>query len=246
MKSLARLLAALLTLACLALPVCSPARADTPAPVPAPVSLSTGWLLQDAAKVPAGGAALSQTSFRPSTWYKAVVPGTVLTSLVADGVYPEPLYGENNRPDKIPDSLCRATYWYRTAFTVPRAYAGRRVWLHFDGINYEAEVWVNGHHVGTVKGAFARGLFDVTPYAVPGRPSVLAVQIRPQPHPGHPVEQTIAAGVGPNGGETARDGPTFLCSMGWDWIPGVRDRNLGSGSPCPSLRPGRSRSRTPT
>ena len=53
------------------------------------------------------------------------------------------------------------------------------------------------------------------------------MQILPQPHPGHPVEQTIAKGVGPNGGETARDGPTFLCSIGWDWIPGIRDRNLG-------------------
>ena len=61
------------------------------------------------------------------------MPGTVLTSLVNNGVYPEPLYGENNRPDKIPDSLSRTPYWYRTVFKVPKAYAGRHVWLNFDG-----------------------------------------------------------------------------------------------------------------
>ena len=80
---------------------------------------------------------------------------------------------------------------------------------------------------GRVKGAFARGLFDVTPYVAPGQTSALAVQILPPPHPGIPEEQTIAAGVGKNGGETARDGPTFLCTIGWDWIPGIRDRDMG-------------------
>lgn len=215
--------------ALLVLLVCLPfhrmACADTPVPVP--VSLDASWQLQDVVKVPQTGEALSRIGYQPAHWYKATVPGTVLTSLVNDGVYPEPLYGENNRPDKIPDSLCRASYWYRTQFIVPRAYADKRVWLHFDGINYGAEVWVNGHDVGAIKGAFARGLFDVTPYVAMGQGNALAVEITPQPHPGVPIEQTIANGVGPNGGETARDGPTFLCSIGWDWIPGIRDRNMG-------------------
>ena len=70
-------------------------------------SISAGWQLQDAAKVPETGREISQTGYSPSGWCKATVPGTVLTSLVNDGVYPEPLYGENNRPDKIPESLCR-------------------------------------------------------------------------------------------------------------------------------------------
>lgn len=194
---------------------------------PVPVTLTTGWQLQDAAKVPAQGSLISQINYRPLGWHKATVPGTVLTSLVNDGVYPEPLYGENNRPDKIPESLCRTSYWYRTQFAVPRSYNGRHVWLNFHGINYQAEVWVNGHEVGGIKGAFARGIFDITPCVTPGKSSALAVSIQPQPHPGTPHEQTQAAGVGPNGGVTALDGPTFLCSMGWDWIPGIRDRNTG-------------------
>ena len=133
------------------------------APLPAPISLNVGWQLQDEAKVDASGPAVSRPTYQPRGWYKAIVPGTVLTSLVADGVYPEPLYGENNRPDKIPESLCRTAYWYRRVLTIPASYAGKHVWLRFDGVNYAAEVWVNGHEAGTVKGAFARGLFDVTP-----------------------------------------------------------------------------------
>src|SRR5580692_10258238 len=110
--------------------------------LPLPVTIDAGWQLQDAAKVPEGGAAIAGEHYKPKGWYAATVPGTVLTSLVNDGVYPEPLYGENNRPDKIPDSLSRAAYWYRTVFEVPKAYAARHVWLNFDGINYSAQVWV--------------------------------------------------------------------------------------------------------
>ena len=71
------------------------------------MTIDTGWQLQDAAKVPEGGGAIATAKYKPQGWYAATVPGTVLTSLVNDGVYPEPLYGENNRPDKIPDSLSR-------------------------------------------------------------------------------------------------------------------------------------------
>lgn len=106
----------------------------------AAVALDSGWQLLDSAEVAATGAAISRVGYKPTGWHKATVPGTVLTSLVNDGVYPEPLYGENNRPDKIPDSLCRTDYWYRTEFTLSKDYAGRRVQLNFDGINYAAEV----------------------------------------------------------------------------------------------------------
>ncbi len=195
--------------------------------VPAPVTLSSGWQLQDIAKVPVTGAVVSSAAYAPAGWFKATVPGTVLTSLVNDGVYPEPLYGENNRPDKIPESLCRTSYWYRTQFTVPAGYSSRRVWLNFEGINYTAEVWVNGHRLGDIRGAFARGLFDVTSFVQPGTTAVVAVLIQPPPHPADPEEQTQAAGTGGNGGILSQDGPTFISTQGWDWIPGIRDRDMG-------------------
>ncbi len=194
---------------------------------PAPTTLSAGWQLQYAEKVTGAGGAVSTPAFSTSGWYAAAVPGTVLTSLVNAGVYPEPLYGENDRAEKIPESLARSSYWYRTVFTVPAEYRGRHTFLNFEGINYSAEIWVNGTQVGTMRGAFKRGIFDVTALVKPGSSAVVAVLITPQPHPGNPIEHNIRNGVGTNGGITAIDGPTFLSTIGWDWIPGIRDRDSG-------------------
>ncbi|HVU34007.1 MAG TPA: glycoside hydrolase family 2 TIM barrel-domain containing protein [Opitutaceae bacterium] len=218
-------LCAAAAVACAALAVSG--RAAEPAAVPPAVDVLGGWSLQDIARVAQPGEMVSRLGFSERGWYRATVPGTVLTTLVNDGVYPEPLYGENNRPDRIPESLCRTSYWYRTEVTVPADFAGRRVWLNFDGINYTAQVWVNGRRVGDVRGAFVRGVFDITSLVQPGAVAAIAVLIQPPPHPGHPVEQTIAAGTGPNGGKFSKDGPTFICTQGWDWIPGIRDRDMG-------------------
>ena len=184
-----------------------------------------GWQMQDSAKVLDAAAVISTNGFQSQGWYSASVPGTVLTTLVNNGVYPEPLYGENMRA--IPESLNKTRYWYRTTLPVPGAYKGRRIWLHFGGINYSAEIWVNGHQAGTMRGAFIRGDFDISEFVKPGRRAVLAVLVAPQPHPGVPHEHTVAQGVGKNGGETAIDGPTFLSTIGWDWLPAVRDRDTG-------------------
>ena len=191
------------------------------------MAIDSGWQLQDAARIPQDGAAVSAPAFSTQGWYTATVPGTVLTTLINNHVYPEPLYGENNRSEIIPESLVHASYWYRTLVDVPKAYAGRHIWLNFEGINYSSTVWVNGAQVGTTRGAFIRGIFDVTAHVTAGKKAVLAVLVGPQPHPGVPHEHTLRNGLGQNGGETAIDGPTFLCTIGWDWIPAIRDRDTG-------------------
>ena len=97
-----------------------------------------------------------------TTWMSATVPGTVLTTMVDRGVYPDPDYGLNNLA--IPESLNKQDYWYRVEFHAPTAARGRRLTLTFEGINYAAEVWLNGQSLGSIKGAFIRGVFDVTDY----------------------------------------------------------------------------------
>ena len=188
-------------------------------------TLSSGWQLQYASSVADPGNVISQTNYSAGNWYPATVPGTILTSLVNDGVYPEPLYGTNNY--NIPDSLSLTSFWYRAGFNVPSSYAGQRIWLNFRGINYTATVWLNGTNLGTNQGAFARGTYDITSCANIGGSNALAVFIQPEPNPGAPHQKTQASGVGSNGGVTATDGPTFLCAIGWDWIPTIRDRDTG-------------------
>jgi hypothetical protein len=191
------------------------------------MDLDSGWQVQDIAKVPEKGAEISRPDYQTHAWYSATVPGTVLTTLVNNHVYPEPMFGENNRPDRIPESLSRTSYWYRTKFIVPTSFSGRHTWIHLDGINYAAQVWINGKIAGSIKGAFLRGTFDISSDVVPGQPAVVAVLISPEPNPGIPHEHTMAAGMGKNGGLTAEDGATFVSTIGWDWLPAIRDRDTG-------------------
>lgn len=185
-----------------------------------------GWRLAAAPDVKADPWKLSAPGFDATGWYRATVPGTVLTTLVDRGVYLDPYYGLNNLA--IPEKLSRQDYWYRTSFTVPSAAAGKQLTLLFNGVNYASEVWLNGRKLGGTKGAFIRGRFDFEPAA---GENVIAVRVMPPPHPGIPHEQSIKAGVGENGGQLAIDGPTFVDTEGWDWIPGIRDRDTGIWQP---------------
>ena len=149
--------------------------------------------------------------------------------MVDQGVYPDPDYGLNNLA--IPESLNKQDYWYRTEFAAPNEWKGRHVTLTFEGINYAASVWLNAKQLGTIKGAFVRGVFDVTGAIKLGQTNVLAVRVSPPPHPGIPHEQSIKAGAGENGGIMCLDGPTFVDTEGWDWIPAIRDRDTGIWQP---------------
>ena len=51
--------------------------------------------------------------------------------------------------------------------------------------------------------------------------------IHPPFTPADPLEQTQQWGMGLNGGVHSHDGPTFVASQGWDWMPAIRDRNMG-------------------
>jgi Glycosyl hydrolase 2 galactose-binding domain-like/Exo-beta-D-glucosaminidase Ig-fold domain/Glycosyl hydrolases family 2/Concanavalin A-like lectin/glucanases superfamily len=189
------------------------------------------WRLKAAPDVSATAARISAARFDASNWLAAVVPGTVLTTLVDRGVYPDPAYGLNNLA--IPESLNKHDYWYRVALKSPETLNGKHLTLTFDGINYAADVWLNGRQLGTIKGAFIRGNFDVTGIWRAGKAeeNVLAVRVSPPPHPGIPNEESMKGGPGENGGIMVLDGPTFMASEGWDWIPGVRDRETGIWQP---------------
>jgi hypothetical protein len=187
----------------------------------------SGWKLIAAPNIRAGGPEFSRPGMETKNWMLATVPGTVLTTMVDEGVYPDPDYGLNNLA--IPEGLNKQDYWYRTEFKAPPGIAGRKLTLTFEGINYKAEVWLNGQLLGTIKGAFIRGVFDVT--SILKSSNVLAVKISPPPHPGIPQEQSIRGGPGENGGIMCLDGPTFVATEGWDWIPAIRDRDTGIWQP---------------
>ena len=120
----------------------------------------------------------------------AIVPGTVLNSLVYNQKYPEPYYGVNNKIESklIPDisQVGRDfyTYWFRTEFAVPQSFKGKNVWLQLDGINYRAEVWVNGNLLSTINGMFIQDYINVTDFVKIGKNNALAVKVYPVDVPG--------------------------------------------------------------
>jgi len=180
----------------------------------------------DAAIPAKDGAQVSIPGFNDSAWLVATVPGTVLTTMIDRGIYPDSDFGLNNLA--IPESLNKHDYWYRVEFPTPKTEGtGRRRSLHFAGINYAAEVWLNGQRLGQIRGAFRRGDFDVTHLLRTSGMNALAVRVSPPPHPGIPQEQSVKGGPGPDGGFLTIDGPTFVDTEGWDWIPAIRDRDTG-------------------
>ncbi len=196
-----------------------------------------GWrMLNGAAALALDGADVSRPGFDDAAWMPAVVPGTVLTTLVKNGAVPDPYRGLNNEISRglIPDVSTNRTFytaWFRTAFDLPAAGKGQVVWMRPEGINYRSEIWLNGRLAASTCGMFARNAVDVTAFAKPGGRNVLAVRVVPVDHPGTCRPKPWgAAGEWHNGGdgEIGRD-VTMLMSAGWDFTfsDGIRDRNTG-------------------
>jgi hypothetical protein len=182
------------------------------------------WKLQRDSLVAAEGGALSRAGFDDQDWLPATVPGTVLSSYLDDGAIPDPNFSDNQLA--ISDSFFWADFWYRNEFAGPRLAAGEHAWLQFQGINWKAEVFLNGEALGRINGGFVRANFDVTKLIHPGGKNTLAVRVIKNATPGS-VKQKTAERPDKNGGALGADNPTYHATIGWDWIPTVRGRDIG-------------------
>jgi exo-1,4-beta-D-glucosaminidase len=156
--------------------------------------LQVGWQVQSGCKLKVQGESIASPEFKPEGWYPTTVPSTVVSTLVANGAIPNPYYGDNLR--KIPgtdypvgknfsrlpmsdDSPYRCAWWYRKEFTIPAADHGQTLWLRFSGINYRANIWLNGQRIADstqVAGAYRTYELDITRQAKLGKVNVLAVE----------------------------------------------------------------------
>jgi len=157
--------------------------------------LAEGWTLQSSARVSDSGQMLSLPGHSTTGWYTTTVPATVLTTLVNHNVYPNPDFGMNLRQipgttypsgenfsniSMQPGSPFAVPWWYRTEFEVPASYQGKQVWLSFEGINYRANVWLNGKQIASEKnmaGMWRTWEFNVTDAIHPGEKNALAVEV---------------------------------------------------------------------
>lgn len=195
------------------------------------------WKMKKAGDVTSTAEQISSADYLTQNWMPAIVPGTVLNSLVYNKVYPEPYYGLNNKLSSklIPDiaQVGREfyTYWFRTEFIVPADYKDKLVWLQVDGVNYRAEIWLNGNLVSTVSGMFMQDYINITDFARIGEKNGLAVKVYPVDIEGTNKEKLWnPMGENRNGGDgNIGLNTTMLMSVGWDFTfkDGIRDRNTG-------------------
>ena len=156
--------------------------------------LREGWSLQSACKIQSDGAAISSAAFHTQGWVQVTVPSTVLAAQVAAGEFKQPYFGMNLRSipganypigqnfSNLPmpeDSPYRCGWWYRKTFTVPASERGKALWLRFGGINYRANLWVNGKQIADDKqiaGAYRTYEFDITREVTPGKENTIAIE----------------------------------------------------------------------
>ena len=100
------------------------------------------------------GEVLSTAGFSDDQWIVATVPGTVLTSYFNVGAIPDPNFGQNQAPSPIRSSY--ADFWYRTEFKAPPATPGKTMMLNLAGINWKADIYLNGAKLGHIDGGFLR------------------------------------------------------------------------------------------
>jgi len=214
-----------LCLACWLKPVSAEEQALLAIPEPGEKTLiHSDWYARKANEVKMDGNRLSAEPLDKTGWLPARVPGTVLTTLLENHMYPAPEFGLNNNliPDIHEVGNDFYTYWFTHQFTINNLPEGRNVWLNFRGINYKAEIFLNGKRINrnTHEGMFLRKTFNITPYLRTDAPNVLAVLVYPPTHAGNPN-----GGQGGDG-QIARNN-TMQYTPGWDWIQPVRDRNTG-------------------
>jgi exo-1,4-beta-D-glucosaminidase len=142
---------------------------------PRTIDLAEHWKLTSANNLPQGGAAVSLPDYQDASWHAIRrMPATVLEILEEDGVYPN-LYVGKNMAENVPQDLYQQDWWYRTTFEAPPAYAVYL--LEFPGINYRAEIWLNGRSIADSKhivGMYAAHELNATQWIKPGQRNALA------------------------------------------------------------------------
>ena len=163
-----------------AAPACRPKPAES---LQYDIPLVDGWFIRSSAEIKESGAVISAPGLDLAGWCPASVPMTVMAALRANGEYTDVFVGKNL--ETVPRDRFAGSWWYRKEFDLPADKKLISTRLGFDGINYRANIWLNGRQIaskGQIFGSLRTFEVDIVPAAMPGR-NVLAVEVFP-PQPG--------------------------------------------------------------
>ena len=143
------------------------------------LTLDKDWQLISSEKIQADGKSLSTDPAKNLDWLDVKVPTTVMGALTDAGVYKDIFFADNL--DKIPSAPFEKPWWFRTTFAIDNFNPDQeQLRLFFDGINYRANIWINGVQIAsqdTLYGAFKQFEIDITKVAQAS--NILAVEIIP-------------------------------------------------------------------
>jgi beta-galactosidase len=131
------------------------------------ITLQTGW------KFAKGNYELaSQISFDDSQWKEVTIPHdwAIEGPVMVDG---------DGSTGKLP---WRDEAWYRKKLEIPASYAGKQIYLVFDGIMSSPKVYINGKLAGEWDYGYSSFYLDVTGYLEPGKENMLAVYVDTRNH----------------------------------------------------------------
>lgn len=97
-------------------------------------------------------------------WDYAVVPADAAEPSKWDGKILVPFCIESSLSGVGQRVCAEEALWYSTTFKVPSAWKKQRVILHFEAVDWDSEVFVNGRQVGRHTGGYTAFSYDVTPY----------------------------------------------------------------------------------
>eukprot|EP00039_Didymoeca_costata_P005791 m.84645 g.84645 ORF g.84645 m.84645 type:complete len:915 (-) comp12975_c0_seq2:25-2769(-) len=108
------------------------------------LTLDSGWSMQSSVECGGlDGKAISSPGLDTSRWYTlSKFPATVLAGLQQSGEYPDLFYAQNLK--LVNASRFDVSWWYRVEKTIDELGTDNMVTLRFKGINYRANVWLNG------------------------------------------------------------------------------------------------------
>ena len=69
--------------------------------------------------------------------------------------------------------------WYRKTISIPANDQGRRLWLEFDGVYRDSQMWLNGHFLGRHVSGYTSFCYDISDVAKPGTNNLLVVRVDP-------------------------------------------------------------------
>lgn len=136
--------------------------------------LSSDWKMQPADKLTGMDEKLiAENGFDTQSWYDAMVPGTVMGALSTNKIIEDATFGINMQ--KVDIAQFKQPWWFRTTFKLTADELKKDVSLRFNGINYRADLWVNGKKVvgmDTFAGTYRMFSFNINPYIQEGENTV--------------------------------------------------------------------------